>query len=187
MSDRALLGEKRLLLVGVFLVVLGVIAMATPAVAGNAVVIVIGILLLLTGGAQVFQGYREEALSRKIMPLVLGIITAIGGIAVLLHPWIGLKVLTLIMAAFFVVEGIWKVVTSFAYRPAQGWIAMLISGLLALVLAFLIWKQWPLSEMYAVGVLVGVDLLVTGVSMIVLAWTLRSLKKAVTEAAAPAK
>ena len=89
--------------------------------------------------------------------------------------------LTLVLAIFFVVEGIWKIVASFSFRPAPGWLAMLFSGLLGFLLGFLIWKQWPSSAMWAVGLLVGVDLLVTGLSMVALAITVRGLNKVINE------
>ena len=76
----------------------------------------------------------------------------------LAHPWLGLAVLTLVMAVYFVVEGIWKIVASFSFRPATGWLAVLASGVIGLVLGGLIWMQWPLSGLWAVGILVGVDL-----------------------------
>ena len=96
----------------------------------------------------------------------------------------GLTMLTLVLAFFFVIEGIWKIVISFSYRPAQGWIAMLISGILGFLLGFIIWRQWPISGRWAVGVLIGVDLLMTGISMVALAMTIKHVKKEDAEAAA---
>ncbi len=68
----------------------------------------------------------------------------------------------------FILEGIWKIVSSLSYRSASGWVWVLGSGVLSLLLGLLIWNQWPVSGMWAVGVLVGVDLLSTGISMVVL-------------------
>jgi uncharacterized membrane protein HdeD (DUF308 family) len=90
---------------------------------------------------------------------------------------LGLGFLTLLLAAFFVVEGIWKIVSSFSYRSASGWVWVLVSGVLSLLLGLLIWNQWPVSGMWAVGVLVGVDLLSTGISMVVLASALRRIEQ----------
>lgn len=166
-----------LTLIGILSVVLGIIAIVTPAVAGKAVVIVIGAVMLVAGIAQIFSGLRAEGWSHKLPPLILGIITAIAGLGVLGHPLLGLTFLTLLLVVFFVVEGLWKIVASFSYRPAKGWLAFLISGILTLVLGVLIWRQWPISGLWAVGVLVGVDLLTTGISLIALASTVGRLKK----------
>ncbi len=75
---------------------------------------------------------------------------------------------------YFLIEGIWKVIASFRYRPATGWLWLLISGVISLVLGWLIWMQWPISGMWAVGVLVGVNLLSTGIALVSLASTLRN-------------
>jgi len=84
-----------------------------------------------------------------------------------------LSFLTLLLVVFFVVEGTGKMVSAFSYRPSSGWVWMFVSGVLSLLLALIIWNQWPVSGMWAVGVLVGVDLLSTGASMVVLALALR--------------
>jgi uncharacterized membrane protein HdeD (DUF308 family) len=86
-----------------------------------------------------------------------------------------MKLIALLLAIFFVMEGIWKIIASFSYRPASGWLLMLASGVIALVLGLLIGRQWPLSGLWAIGVLVGVDLLMTGISMVVLASTVRRI------------
>ena len=107
------------------------------------------------------------------MPLILGVITRLCGILLIGHPLLGLSFLTLLLVLFFVVEGAWKMVSAFSYRSVSGWVWMLVSGMLSLILSLLIWNQWPVSGMWAVGLLVGVDLLSTGASMIVLALALR--------------
>ena len=182
MAKKSTPGASYLMWTGIALVILGAISVATPAVAGTAVVIVIGAVLLVSGIFQLVQGFREESWTSKLLGVILGGITALCGLAVLAHPLLGLTMLTLVLAVFFVVEGIWKIVASFSFRPAQGWLALLVSGILGLLLGWLIWKQWPLSGMWAVGILIGVDLLVTGCSMIALAVTIKRVKKDLAEA-----
>lgn len=176
MSNKTLPGTTYLLCAGILLIVLGVVAIVMPAVAGTAVVWVIGGLLVATGVIECFQAVKSSvSWMHKLFSLVLGVITAICGIAVLAHPFLGMSVLALVLAVFFFVEGVWKILASFSYRAASGWLAMFASGFLALILALLIWQQWPLSGLWAVGILVGVDLLMTGVSMLVLALTIRTV------------
>jgi uncharacterized membrane protein HdeD (DUF308 family) len=177
MNDQEFPSTTPLLLMGIFLAILGVISIATPAVAGTAVIVVIGGLLLLAGVVQVVSGLRTEAGLSKLPPVILGVITAIAGLGVLGHPLLGLKFLTLLLAIFFTVEGIWKVIASFSYRPAAGWLALLLSGLVTLVLGILIYSEWPMSGLWAVGVLVGVDLLMTGISVIAVATTIKQLQQ----------
>lgn len=178
MAEKTLPGTTYLLLMGILLLVLGCAAIATPAVAGTSVVIVIGAILAVSGVVQLFHGIREPSWSGKMLGLVLGAITLLGGLAVLAYPLLGLEVLTLVLAVYFAVEGVWKIVVSFSFRPAQGWLALLASGVIALLLGVVIWKQWPVSGLWAVGTLVGVDLLFTGTAMLALAWTVRRAKVA---------
>ena len=177
MSTNNLPQTKHFMLTGIVLIVFGVIAIATPAVAGKAVILVIGGVLLVAGLVQLVQGWRAESWSSRLPPLILGLLTAGCGLGVLGHPVLGLKFLTVLLAVFFVVEGIWKIIASFSFRPAPGWLFMLASGALGLVLGMLIWRQWPLSGLWAVGILVGIDLLVTGVSMLALSITVGHLNK----------
>ena len=184
MSGKNAPSATSLTLMGILLIVFGIIAMITPAVAGKAVVIVIGAVLLIGGIVQVISAVRAEGWTNKLPPLILGVITALAGIGVLGHPLLGLEFLTLLLAVFFTVEGIWKIIASFSYRPASGWLAILASGALTLVLGILIWSQWPVSGMWAVGILVGIDLLVTGLSTVALASTIRRIGSIGRDAAA---
>lgn len=181
MSERKLPSGNVLMFLGIALVVLGIGAILSPVVAGKAVVYFIGSLLLVTGMVQLVAGLRHESWGSKLSGIILGAITAVAGVAVLAHPLYGLAALALVLAIFFVAEGIWKIVMSFSFRPARGWLAMLFSGVLALLLGGMIWNQWPLSGMWAVGILVGVDLLSTGLSLIAVASTYKVVKHAVRE------
>jgi len=173
MQKRSLPTGNFLMFLGIALVILGMVAISLPVVAGTAVVYAIGTLLLLAGIFQLIIGFREPSLSGKLLGVLLGAITGVTGLAVLAHPLYGLAALALVLAMFFVIEGIGKIVVSFSYRPAPGWIGVLLSGVLGLVLGLMIWNQWPLSGMWAIGVLVGVDLVSTGVSLIALSMTIK--------------
>ncbi|SRR6056297_1566276 len=170
-----------LLLTGSAFVLLGIGAILSPAIAGSAVVYVIGSFLLIIGLVQVLAGWKESSLKRRVLQLIQGAIVGIAGIAVLAHPFYGLAALSLVLAMFFVIDGCWKIAASFSYRPAAGWLALLASGVVAVLLGAMIWSQWPVSGVWAVGVLVGVDLLATGLALITLALTWKRAVRTVTE------
>lgn len=153
---------KNFKLTGIILCVLGVISLITPAVAGTAVVLVIGSLLLFGGFLYLFQTSQVGDTSGRMMHIILGILMILGGFGIVSHPLFGLTFLTLMMAMFFLFEGTWKIVMSFSMRPAAGWGQVLFSGIISLLLGGLIWGEWPLSGLWAVGTLLGVDLLLTG-------------------------
>ncbi len=172
---------KSLKWLGVALVILGIISIIAPVIAGKSVVILVGLTLLAAGIAQLVSGFRAEAWSEKVMPVLLGIVTTIAGLGVIGHPLLGLGFLTILLICFFIVEGVCKIIVSFNYRPAEGWFWLLLSGVLSLVLAWLIWSQWPMSGVWAVGVLVGVNLISTGMSLIVLVSSVRQLGEKVKQ------
>jgi uncharacterized membrane protein HdeD (DUF308 family) len=172
MASEAKSANERLNWLGIVLIALGVAAVLTPAVAGSAVVIVIGFILLVAGAVPIVRGLKTEAGMEKATSLTLGVITSLAGIAIIVHPLFGLAFLTLLLVGYFVAEGVWKIVVSFRYKPATGWKWLLASGVLSLILGLLIWSQWPVSGLWAVGVLVGVNLLGTGLALVTLASTL---------------
>lgn len=156
---------------GFLTIAMGVVAIASPLIAGTFIVYLVGAVLLIAGITEIVGGIQAETMSHKLLPLILGVVTILGGIASLIHPIIGLEVLTLFLAAYFVAEGIWKVIASFNFRPAQGWTAMLFSGIVTWLLGAMIWLQWPASGIWAIGILVGVDLLMTGMALLAVAAT----------------
>lgn len=167
--------SKRLKILGFISIALGVVALASPAVAANAVIIVVGLTLLVSGIAQVVHGFSGSTWKDRGMPIVLGVITCLGGLFILSHKLFGLGVLSLAMTVYFILEGLWKIIASFKYRPNPAWIWFLIGGIVSLALGLLIWNQWPLSGIVAVGVLVGVDLLTTGITLVMLASAVKRL------------
>ena len=158
---------------GIALIVLGILAILSPAVAGGTVVTVIGLILLVAGVVQILRALQAGQGTEKVLTLILGVISVLGGIAVIAHPLLGLALLTLVLATYLIVEGVWKMIAAFSYRPAAGWNWLLLSGVLSLLLAWLIWAPWPLSGLWAIGVLVGFNLLGTGTALVTLASALK--------------
>lgn len=161
MTDVPLPIAKNFKMTGIILCVIGVISLITPFVAGTAVVLVIGFLLLLGGFLYVLQG-TQVGVPGKMQHILLGALMIIGGLGVISHPIFGLTFLTMLMAMFFIFEGVWKIVMAFGVQPNSGRNSILFSGVISLLLGGLIWSQWPLSGLWAVGTLVGVDFLLTG-------------------------
>jgi uncharacterized membrane protein HdeD (DUF308 family) len=164
---------NRLNWLGAALIVFGVAAIITPVFAGSAVVLVVGFILLAAGILSIVRALKTPDGLEKALGLTGGIITALAGVSIVAHPIFGLAFLTLLLIAYFVVEGIWKIIVSFRFRPATGWVWLLLSGVASLILGLLIWDQWPISGMWAVGVMVGINLLSTGLAFVALAATIK--------------
>lgn len=174
MARKSLPGSNTLMLTGIALMVFGVLLLVTPAAAGDAVVRVVAVVLAVTGVAHALQSLRVASMAQKTFSVALGAIVAGVGVLVWLNPGLGSGFLTALLMIFFVVNALWKISTALRFRPLPGWRWLLLSGLLSLVLAALLWGRWPISGAWVIAVFVGVDMLATGLPMILLA---RALKK----------
>ena len=96
------------------------------------------------------------------------------GIIIVANPGAGALVLTLVMAVFFMVAGLFRIITALVTRfPHWGW--LLFSGLITLGLGLLIWRQWPLSGLWVIGTFIGIDMIITGWTWIMLSLAGRRL------------
>jgi len=176
MNSTMRMGGKTLMLLGIILCLLGLVVLLSPVAAGEAVVLIVAAVLVITGIAQVVQGLRSGGWSAAPVALLFGAVIAVLGVMVWLNPAIGSGFLTVLLILFFIANGLWKVSTAWRYRGARGWVWLLLSGIVSLVFVYLLWKQWPLSGAWAIGVLVGIDLVLTGLSMVILALALRKVR-----------
>lgn len=153
---------------GVILLILGMLALAAPMVSGLAVAISVGIILLLGGIIEIAFAFQARSWGKGLMSVLLGGFSLVGGLVMLARPVLGLASLTLVLAIYFVVDGLTHIVGSFQVKPAPGWGWVLFGGIVSLLLGLLIWNQWPLSGAWAIGVLIGLRLILVGWSMIAL-------------------
>nr|WP_084186274.1 DUF308 domain-containing protein [Haladaptatus litoreus] len=153
---------------GAIIAVVGILAILSPFVAGVSLSILLGALLVVGALVHVAHAF-SGGWKRFFVQGLLAVVYAIAGIALLSNPVIGLTTLTILLVAFLFVEGILEIVMGFQARSEKGWAALVVSGVLALVVAGLIWAGFPSSALWAVGLLFGVNLLVSGVSMMFMA------------------
>lgn len=172
-------GVVWLIVVGAFVAALGLFSVVLPYVAGTAVAILVGAALLVAGIGEIVQSFSHETVGRKLGNFVLGVITAAAGAIALAEPWLELALLTLLLSAVLVASGVWRIVAAWSFRETSGWIALAFSGVIGIVLGVMIWMRWPESSLWAIGTLVGVDMLFTGFSLIGLGLTLGKTASAI--------
>jgi uncharacterized membrane protein HdeD (DUF308 family) len=141
---------------------MGLLAVASPVVSGVTVVIMVAIVLIVAGVARVIAGLQGDG----FWSLLFGVIYVVGGAVMLGRPYLGLASLTMVLIIYFLANGIGEIIAAFQVKPAQGWGFVLFSGIVSVILAFMIWNQWPLSGAWAIGVLVGIQLIFAGLTMI---------------------
>ncbi len=157
-----------LIFLGVLTVILGFIAIGAPMITGVAVSIMVGALLFIAGIAQVVHAFKSGQWGTGILGTLIGVLGVIAGLLMMLRPVTGLLTITLMLAIYFIVDGIFEIIASFKIKPDSGWGWVLFNGIIALLLGLMIWRQWPVSGAWAVGILVGIHILFSGFSMIFL-------------------
>ncbi len=151
---------------GVILIIAGTFAILSPLYAGLSITILVGALLAIGGIGECFLAFRAGAFGRGLMVFVVGALMAIAGFYMMTQPVAGLASITLILAVFFFVTGLFEIVVAFQIKPAEGWGWQLSNGIVTLLLGILIWRQYPLSGAWAVGVLFGIKMIVSGWALV---------------------
>ena len=158
---------------GVAQMAVGALAIGSPLVATLASAVFLGWLLLIAGSVQAVQAFRYRIWHGFFLHLAGALLYIVAGVLVITRPAAGALTLTLILAIFFVVEGISRVMLGMRVRGTPGSAGLLIGGVLGTVLGLLIWLELPSSAVWAIGLLLGVNLLVNGVALVSIAMAAR--------------
>lgn len=159
---------------GIGIAIAGVLAVISPFIAGLSVTIAVGVLLVVSGASRLFLAFKMGSFGRGLLMFVLGLLTLAAGGYLVARPGIGLQTLTLVLAAYLFVDGVFEIIYAFRLRPIKGWGWTLFSGIAALVLGIMIWRQFPVSGMWAVGTIAGIHMIFAGSSMASLSRAARS-------------
>jgi len=164
---------------GVLLIVFGMVAIASPFLAAVAVNVVIAWLIVLAGVVHVMLAFRAHGAGSMIWKLLVGLAYVFFGAYLIMHPLLGVASLTLVLASLFLIEGVLDIILFFKMRPAGGRSWVLVDGIVTLLLGLMIYMQWPSSSAWAIGILVGVSMIISGVTRVMLSLALRKLTTAV--------
>lgn len=166
-------GSTLSILWGVLLVIFGFIAIGTPFLAAVAVSVVVSWLIVLAGIVHVVLAFHAHGAGSVIWKLLVGVAyLCVGGYA-LVHPLLGVASLTLLLASLFLIEGILDIVLFVKMRPIHGSSWVLIDGIVTLLLGALIYMQWPSSAAWAIGTLVGISMIFSGVARVGISMAVR--------------
>jgi uncharacterized membrane protein HdeD (DUF308 family) len=160
------------LALGIILMVFGTIALGSSVLVTMASVLFFGWLLLFMGIIEAVQAFWQRQWGGLLLHLLSGILTGVVGLIFVANPGAGALVLTLILAVFFMVAGLFRILAALTMRfPYWGW--LLVSGLITLVLGLLIWRPWPLSGLWVIGLFIGIDMIFSGWSWVMAALAAR--------------
>lgn len=159
---------------GVGLLVLGVAAIARSITATVASMLFFGWLLVLASGIEFAQAVMVGHWAGFFHHLLAGILFGVAGLLLVTRPVISAEVVTVFMAMFFIIGGLFQLIGSLAVAlPGWGWQA--VDGIITLVLGLLVLAEWPVSGLWVIGLFIGIDLIFYGCAWIALALGLRSM------------
>jgi uncharacterized membrane protein HdeD (DUF308 family) len=162
------------IVLSLLMIVFGVFALGMPMIASIGVALFIGWLMLFDGFAQLIHAFQSSGVGHIAWKLLVALVYCVAGFYLIWHPVLGVASLTLVLAIFFFAEGIIDTVAYFSTR-ASGW--MLLNGLVTILLGVLIWMHWPSSSLWVIGTLVGISMIMTGTTRLMMAMALRRLAK----------
>lgn len=164
---------------------IGLFAIVFPFATGISITLGLGALLVLGGIIHAAHAFTVRGWSGSLWQLSLAIVSVGAGLLLLVNPVVALASLTLLLVAYLFVDGVAELWMATRMADRSGRAAVAVSGVLSLLLAGLLWAGFPASAAWAIGLLVGISLLTTGISMGVVAAANRSLERTSPSTAEP--
>jgi uncharacterized membrane protein HdeD (DUF308 family) len=168
-------GGKNLTFLGIIAIILGILAMMMPGLTGVSVVYLLGVIVLAAGILRMIWAFQAGSLGRGLLMFAIGLLTLLAGLALLAHPLFAGGVLTIMLALYFLLDGLGEMAAGFQRRPATGWGWLLFGGIVSILLGLMIWSQFPLAGLWAVGILLGIKLFFIGLIMVTAGSAVRSI------------
>ena len=165
---------------GVLLIVLGMAALGSPFLAAVAVNVAIAWLIVLAGAVHVILAFRAHGAGSMIWKLLVGVAYVCFGVYLILHPVLAVASLTLVLASLFLIEGVLDIVLFVKMRSVGGSTWVLLDGIITLLLGLMIYMQWPSSSAWAIGTLVGVSMIISGVTRVMMSLAVRRAAQTVS-------
>lgn len=157
------------LALGIVFALAGLAAIAFPLLSTIATKIVLGWIFLAGGVLMILHAFSASGWRGFLLGLLIGILYVVAGGWLAFFPFTGIITLTILLAALFLAEGVLEAIMAFRVRPHEGWVWLLLSGLVAVAAGIMIAMGLPSSATWAIGLLTGINLLMTGASFIALA------------------
>ncbi len=165
---------------GVLLIVFGMVAVGSPLLAAVAVNALVAWLIVLAGVVHLMLAFRAHQAGSVIWKVLVGIAYLCFGGYLIMHPVLGVASLTLLLGSLFLIEGILNIVLYVKMRPIHGSSWMLVDGIVTLLLGLMIYLQWPSSSAWAIGTLVGVSMIFSGVARVMMSLAVRKATQAIS-------
>ena len=167
-SDTAPLRAKWgwIVALGVVYLIAGFIALGSVAMATVASVLIVGVMMIIAGVAEVISAFQIKSWGKFLLWVLLGLLYVVAGFVTFQNPLLAAVLLTLVLGASLVASGIMRIILAFSMKREAPWIWVALSGVITLLLGVLILARWPVSSLYILGLFLGIDLIMAGAGWI---------------------
>ncbi|NBD29678.1 MAG: HdeD family acid-resistance protein [Alphaproteobacteria bacterium] len=166
--DRLRENRGRIFWLGVILSVIGLLSIVFPVVGSILTKVMIGWVFLVAGAVMLWQAFQARRWNAALWTGLVALLHLALGVYLSFFPLTGLVGLTVLLAVLFAIQGVVELRMGLTHRAARGWVWMVLSGMASLVLALLLTLGLPGTAMWALGLMVGLNLLTSGIGFIAL-------------------
>ena len=166
-----------LLFMGIALVILGVIGLYMAGTLTVASVLWFGILVIIGGALTLIDGFKAEGWKAKLWEILIALLYIVAGLVMVANPGASAVWFTLFIAIFLLITGVFRIVIGFQIRKeVQNWMWTVIGGVASIILAIMIFNQWPISGLWVIGLFIAIEMIMQGISMISIAMAAKASK-----------
>jgi uncharacterized membrane protein HdeD (DUF308 family) len=152
-------------------IVFGALAIAMPWVAGQSILLTVGVLVIAAGIMRMIWAFQAGSLGKGVLVFLIDVLTLLAGFAVVASPLMSSAILTIMLSTYFLVDGLSELFAAFSVQDGKGW--LLFDAVVTVLLSIMLFTGFPLAGTVAIGVFLGVKLVFVGMTMLLL----RSLAK----------
>lgn len=151
---------------GFVYVIAGFIALGSVMIATVASVLVVGVMMIIAGIAELINAFQIKSWSKFLIWALLGVLYIVAGFVAFENPLLAAAVLTLLLGASLVASGVVRLFLAFNMKRERPWMWVAFSGVITLVLGLIILAHWPVNSVYILGLFLGIDLIMAGAGWI---------------------
>jgi uncharacterized membrane protein HdeD (DUF308 family) len=165
------LNKTVLITEAILLIIVGILAICLPTFTTLSIITLIAILAIIAGVAQLFNAFQHKGTPYLWSGLISALLAIIVGILLLTYPLHGAMVLALLLGIWFLFHGILGIHFAIQVKHhSHNWGMLLLSGIVSIILAILIWAGWPSNALWVIGLLLGINLIFFGLSLFAVAF-----------------
>jgi uncharacterized membrane protein HdeD (DUF308 family) len=167
-----------LLFMGIALIVLGAAGLYMTSALTLVSILYFGFLVIAGGVLMLFDAFRAEGRKQKLWDILISLAYIVVGIIMVSNPGKSAVWFTLFISTFLLVSGLFRIIVGLQLRDeVNGWLLTVIGGAVSMLLALVIFSQWPVSGLWVIGLFIAIEMIMQGISMVTIAMAARAVLK----------